>query len=63
VAEYCRLLIQHIAQFIEKHRGQLAAADKVYALQEVTKKPLELLRWHLSLLKAYSWHVKSQPQF
>ena len=57
------MLIQHIAQFIEKHRGQLAAADKVYALQEVTKKPLELLRWHLSLLKAYSWHVKSQPQF
>ena len=32
--------------------------DKVGALHKMSAKALDLLQWHLTLLKSYGWHVK-----
>ena len=59
VLGYCRLFMRHLECFVEEHRHQLP--DIVGALHKASAKPLEVPWWHLSLLKAYGWHIKWAP--
>jgi len=54
-AKYCEMLLVHIGGFIDAHRPELPI-ELVGDLHRAAAKALDLLRWHLRLLKSHAWH-------
>ena len=54
-AKYCEMLLAHLRSFIDVHRVELPVV-LVGDLHRVTAKTMDLLRWHLRLLKSHEWH-------
>ena len=54
-AQYCEMLLAHLGGFIDAHRVELPVV-LVGDLHRVTAKAMDLVRWHLRLLKSRAWH-------